>query len=85
MGTTEMTWQRFLLPVVSANLAIVFSCAACGAGIEELMPLLIATVVSGAVPLLQRITLFRGRGERHSYYAGGIPRASSARLVRKML
>jgi len=33
---------------------------------------------------LQRITLSRGRAERHSYYASGIPRASSNHTISKI-
>jgi uncharacterized membrane protein YdjX (TVP38/TMEM64 family) len=52
MGTTELKWRRFWLPIVASNLAIAMIYAVCGVGIKDQKTLVIATIGSGTVPLL---------------------------------
>jgi uncharacterized membrane protein YdjX (TVP38/TMEM64 family) len=52
MGTTELTWRRFWLPIVTSNLAIAMIYAVCGVGIKDQQTLVIATIGSGTVPLV---------------------------------
>ncbi len=59
MGTTTLSWGRFLVPVVFSNLAIAMIYAAAGMGFEEQKPLMIAAVVSGAIPLLLALEIRR--------------------------
>lgn len=51
-GTTQLTWRRFLPPIVTANLGIAIFYAACGAGIQSQRLLAAVAVVSGTIPLL---------------------------------
>ena len=59
MGTTELTWRRFWLPIVTSNLAIAMVYAVCGVGIENQQTLIIATIGSGTVPLLLALAVRR--------------------------
>lgn len=57
MGTTELTWSRFWLPIVSSNLAIAMIYASCGVGIEDQQTLVLVTILSGTVPLLLALAI----------------------------
>ena len=59
MGTTELSWRRFLLPVIAANLAMAVFYVACGAGIENQRLLVLVAVGSGTVPLLLALIIRR--------------------------
>lgn len=52
MGTTQLSWRRFLLPVVVSNFGISLVYALCGAGFEDQKTLIVAAVTSGTLPLL---------------------------------
>lgn len=60
MGTTQLSWRRFLLPVAAANLALAVFYVACGAGIEDQQTLVVAAVGSGTIPLLLALVI-RGK------------------------
>ena len=59
MGTTELSWKRFLLPVVVANFGISLVYALCGIGFQEQKTLIIAAVTSGTLPLLLALVIRR--------------------------
>lgn len=59
MGTTELSWRRFAVPVVAANLGLSVFYVACGAGIENQRLLLVASVGSGTLPLLLALAIRR--------------------------
>jgi len=52
MGTTQLSWSRFLPPVLASNLGLAIFYVACGAGIEDQKMLTLAAVGSGTLPLL---------------------------------
>ena len=52
MGTTQLSWYRFLTPVIAANLALAVFYVACGAGIDDQKTLVVVAVGSGTLPLL---------------------------------
>lgn len=52
MGTTQLSWRRFLVPVVVSNLGLSLVYALCGAGFEDQKTLIVAAVASGTLPLL---------------------------------
>lgn len=51
MGTTQLSWRRFLPPVIGANLAMAVFYVACGTGIENQRLLVLVAIGSGTVPL----------------------------------
>lgn len=51
MGMSRLTWRRFLVPVVAANLLISLIYAACGRYFQAIDALPIAVIASGTVPL----------------------------------
>jgi uncharacterized membrane protein YdjX (TVP38/TMEM64 family) len=59
MGTTELSWKRFLLPVVVANFGISLVYALCGVGFQEQKTLIIVAVTSGTLPLLLALMIRR--------------------------
>ena len=59
MGTTELSWRRFAVPVVAANLGLAVFYVSCGAGIENEHLLLVASVGSGTLPLLLALAIRR--------------------------
>jgi uncharacterized membrane protein YdjX (TVP38/TMEM64 family) len=59
MGTTQLSWRRFLLPVIAANLAMAVFYVACGAGIENQRLLVLVAIGSGTVPLLLALVIRR--------------------------
>jgi len=62
MGTTHLSWYRFLSPVVAANLALAVFYVACGAGIEDQQTLILVAVGSGTLPLLLALFIRRRLG-----------------------
>lgn len=59
MGTTQLSWRRFLVPVVVANLGIAIVYALCGAGFEDQKTLIVVAVTSGTLPLLLALLIRR--------------------------
>jgi uncharacterized membrane protein YdjX (TVP38/TMEM64 family) len=59
LGTTQLSWRRFLLPVIAANLAMAVFYVACGAGIEDQRLLVAVAIGSGTVPLLLALIIRR--------------------------
>ena len=59
LGTTGMSWRRFLIPVSAANLAMAVFYVACGAGIEDRRMLVLVAIGSGTVPLLRALFIRR--------------------------
>ena len=57
MGTTTLTWRRFLIPIVSGNLVLSLVYAGCGAAIEDSTTLLVVAVCSGAVQLVLELLI----------------------------
>lgn len=83
MGTTELSWRRFLFPVLAANLTLAVFYVACGAGIENQRVLLVAAIGSGAIPLLLALFIRRKltsieTGSCQSAEADPISRAKSS-------
>ena len=59
MGTTRLSWRRFLIPVFACNFVISLTYAACGEYFEEIDALPWAVVLSGTVPLFIALTARR--------------------------
>ncbi len=59
MGTTQLSWRRFLVPVVVCNLLVSFSYAACGEFFQGKDALPVAVVASGTIPLLLALSIRR--------------------------
>ena len=59
MGTTDLSWRRFAVPVVAANLGLAVFYVSCGAGIENEHLLLAASVGSGTLQLLLALAIRR--------------------------
>lgn len=59
MGTTHLSWKRFLIPVVAANFVISLTYAAFGAYFEGRDAFPVAVVSSGAIPLLMAVIVRR--------------------------
>lgn len=59
MGTTELSWRRFAVPVVAANLGQAVFYVSCGVGIENEHMLLVASFGSGTLPLLLALAIRR--------------------------
>ena len=59
MGTTQLSWRRFLVPVVICNLLVSLSYAACGEYFQGQDALPVAVVASGTIPLLLALSIRR--------------------------
>lgn len=57
MGTTQLSWKRFLVPVVAANFGISLAYALCGVGFQEQKTLVMVAVASGTLPLLLALVI----------------------------
>lgn len=59
MGTTDLSWRRFAVPVLSANLGLAVFYVACGAGIDDQRLLIVVAIGSGTLPLLLALAIRR--------------------------
>lgn len=59
IGTTNLSWRRFLPPVLLMNFVLALFYSACGAGIEDRQNLVIVSIASGTIPLLLALWIRR--------------------------
>lgn len=59
LGTTRLSWPRFLVAAVASNLAVSFVYAACGRYFRDHDALPAAVIASGTVPLLAALAVRR--------------------------
>lgn len=64
MGTTNLTWRRFLPPVAAMNLAVAMFYTAFGVGMDDPGDLVMVSVASGTVPLLLALWIRRRLSKR---------------------
>ncbi len=77
MGTTKLSWRRFLLPVAAMNLVVAMFYASFGVGREDQSDLVLVSIVSGTVPLLLALWIRRRLSNRirESSVDDGSPKA----------
>ena len=57
MGATQLSWRRFMPPVVVCNFVIALTYSACGEYFQKLDALPAAVVASGTIPLLTALAI----------------------------